>query len=113
MNANKYTLFKVFKYALYLFLSMNVYWFFVEESAANVLLYPGGVGFRDIIDAYAATVDTAAWVVLLLMFELETYILEDHHFTPPVTWSLHSLRAICYAFIVYAVFGGSRSKGAG
>jgi hypothetical protein len=39
------------------------------------------------------------------MFELETYVLEDHHFTRSVTWSLHSLRFICYAFIVYAVSG--------
>ena len=105
MNVNRYTLYQAFKYALYVFLSMNVYWFFVEEFAANKLLYPDGVGLGDVIGAYAATVDTAAWVVLLLMFELETYILEDHHFTRPVTWSLHSLRAICYAFIVYAVFG--------
>lgn len=105
MTVNRYTLYQAFKYVLYVFLSMNVYWFFVEEHAANVLLYPDGVGLRDIIDAYAATVDTAAWVVLLLMFELETYILEDRHFTRAVTWSLHSLRAICYAFIVYAVTG--------
>ncbi|MDJ0814430.1 MAG: hypothetical protein QNJ23_11950 [Woeseiaceae bacterium] len=105
MNINRYTLYQVFKYALYLFLSMNVYWFFREESAANVLLYPDGVRFGDIIDAYASTVDTAAWVVLLLMFELETYILDDRHFTRPVTWSLHSLRAISYGFIVYAVSG--------
>ncbi len=105
MNISRYTLYQAFKYALYLFLAMNVYWFFREESAANILLYPDGVGFRDIIDAYASTVDTAAWVVLLLMFELETYILDDRHFTRPVTWSLHSLRAFCYAFIAYAVSG--------
>lgn len=105
MSVNKYTLFQVFKYALYVFLSMNVYWFFVEESAANELLYPNGVGFGDIIGAYAATVDTAAWVVLLLMFELETYVLEDRHFTRTVTWSLHTLRAVCYAFIIYAFYG--------
>lgn len=105
MNVNRYTLYQVFKYVLYVFLSMNVYWFFAEENAANALLYPNGVGWRDIIDAYAATVDTAAWVVLLLLFELETYILEDRHFTRTVTWSLHSLRALCYAFIVYAVWG--------
>jgi hypothetical protein len=105
LSANKYTFFLVFKYALYLFLSMNVYWFFTEEHAANELLYPNGVGFGDIIGAYAATVDTAAWVVLLLMFELETFILEDRQFTHTVTWSLHTLRAVCYAFIVYAFYG--------
>jgi hypothetical protein len=84
---------------------MNVYWFFAEEHLAAALQFPGGVGLRDMIEAYAATIDTAAWVILLLMFELETRVLDDRHFTRPVTWSLHGLRAICYAFIVYAFYG--------
>ena len=84
---------------------MNIYWFFAEEILAAKLLYPDGVGIRNLIGAYPATIDTAAWVVLLLMFELETYVLEDHHFTKSVNWALHSLRAVCYAFIVYAFFG--------
>ena len=105
MTINRYTLYQVFKYALYIFLSMNVYWFFVEEYQANFLLYPDGVRLGDLYDAYAATIDTAAWVVLLLMFELETYILEDHHFTRPVTISLHVLRAVCYALIIRVFFG--------
>jgi hypothetical protein len=57
------------------------------------------------LKAYAATVDTAAWVVLLLMFELETWVLEDRHFTRPVAWSLHTLRAVCYLFIISAFYG--------
>jgi hypothetical protein len=105
LTINRYTLYQAFKYALYIFLSMNVYWFFAEEFAANKLLYPDGVGFGDIMGAYVATVDTLSWVILLLMFELETYVLEDRHFTRPVTWSLHSLRAVCYVFIVYSFFG--------
>jgi len=84
---------------------MNIYWFFAEEFLAAKLLYPNGVGLLDIIGGYNATIDTAAWVVLLLMFELETYVLEDDHFTKPVTRSLHGLRAICYTFIVYAFYG--------
>ena len=105
MTINRYTLYQVFKYALYIFLSMNVYWFFVEEFQANFLLYPSGVQLGDLYDAYAATIDTAAWVVLLLMFELETYILEDHHYSRPVTISLHVLRAVCYALIIRVFFG--------
>jgi hypothetical protein len=98
-------IFQVFKYVVYVLLAMNVYWFFVEEFLAAKLLYPGGVGLGDLIGAFPATIDTASWVVLLLMFELETYVLEDEQFTRPVTWSLHGLRAICYAFIVYAFYG--------
>jgi hypothetical protein len=39
------------------------------------------------------------------MFELETYVLDDQHFTKRVTWTLHGLRAFCYIFIVYAFYG--------
>ena len=84
---------------------MNIYWFFVEEVLAAKTQFPNGVGIKVMIEAYAATIDTAAWVVLLLMFELETYVLADEQFTRPVTWSLHTLRTICYAFIVYAFYG--------
>lgn len=105
LTINRYTLYQAFKYALYIFLSMNVYWFFVEEFQANLLLYPDGVRFGDLYGAYVATIDTAAWVVLLLMFELETYILEDRHFTRPVRYGLHLLRALCYALIIRAFFG--------
>lgn len=105
MSLSRGTLFQLFKYGVYVLLAMNVYWFFAEEHLAAKLQFPNGVGLADLIEAYAATIDTAAWVVLLLMFELETCILEDRHFTKPVTWGLHGLRAICYAFIVYAFYG--------
>lgn len=105
MSISRDTVFAAFKYAVYTLLAMNVYWFFVEEHAAAQLQYTGGVAFVSLIEAYAATIDTAAWVVLLLMFELETHILEDRHFTRRVTLSLHSVRAVAYAFIVYAFYG--------
>lgn len=105
MTISRGTVYQVFKYAVYLFLAMNVYWFFAEEHSAAQLQFVDGVGLGDLIEAYAATIDTLAWVVLLLMFELETYILEDRHFTRPVALALHGLRAICYGFIVYAFYG--------
>ncbi|MGI9234311.1 MAG: hypothetical protein ACR2RD_11820 [Woeseiaceae bacterium] len=105
MTANSNALFQLFKYVVYVLLGMNIYWFFDEESAAAVLQFSSGVGAEDLIEAYSSTIDTAAWVVLLLLFELETYVLEDRHFTKAVTRSLHGLRVLCYAFIVYAFYG--------
>ncbi len=90
---------------VYALLTANIFIFFSEEWAAAPHRFTNGVEWKDMIEAFAATIDTASWVVLLLMFELETYILDDSHFTPKVTWSLHGLRAICYAFIVYSFYG--------
>ncbi len=95
----------VFKYSVYALLSFNVYLFFAEEWAAAALQFPGGVAPGDVIEAYASTIDTAAWVVLLLLFELETRLLDDRLFTPPVTFALRLFRALCYTVIVYAFYG--------
>jgi hypothetical protein len=85
LTFNSSRLFQLFKYVVYAFLAMNVYWFFAEEYAAAPLRYPNGVGLSHLQDAYTATIDTLAWVILLLMFELETYILEDKQFTRVVS----------------------------
>lgn len=105
MSISSNRLFQLFKYTVYSLLTINVYLFWNEESAAAALQFTNGIAFGDIIEAYAATIDTAAWVVLLLMFELETYVLEDHHYTPAVTTSLKTVRALCLAIIAYAFMG--------
>lgn len=98
-------LFQLFKYFVYAMLAFNIYVFWGEEALAAVVQFPHGIPMVELINAYAATIDTAAWVVLLLMFELETYVLEDHHYNRTVTWSLHFVRALCYTVIVYAFYG--------
>jgi hypothetical protein len=105
LTINNSRLFQLFKYTVYALLALNIYWFWREEYLAAAVQFPNGVQLANLIDAYAATIDTAAWVVLLLMFELETYVLEDHHYSPTVTWTLHGVRALCYVFIVYAFYG--------
>jgi len=105
LTINSRFFFQAFKYTVYVLLAMNIYWFYDEESLAAALQFANGVDFADLIEAFSATIDTAAWVVLLLMFELETYVLDDQQFTKAITWSLHGLRALCYAFIVYAFYG--------
>ena len=105
MSKNGALLYQVFKYSIYALLTFNVYLFYAEESTAAALQFSRGIAWEDIIEAYSATIDTVAWVVLLLMFELETYVLGDRHFTKPVAWSLHGLRAVCYLFIIYAFSG--------
>ena len=98
-------IFQFFKYSVYALLTINIYLFFIEEWAAMAHRFSDGLYIEDIIEGFAATIDTTAWVVLLLMFELETYVLDDRHFTKRVTWSLHGLRAICYVFIIYSFYG--------
>lgn len=105
MTINRDRIFQLFKYSVYALLTLNIYLFFVEEWAASPHRFADGLAISEIIEAFAATIDTAAWVILLLMFELETYVLEDRHMSKRVTWTLHGLRIFCYVFIVYAAYG--------
>lgn len=105
MKINGRVLYQLFKYSIYTLLTINIFVFFGEEWLAARLESPQGVPFSQVFKAYAATIDTAAWVILLLMFELETYVLEDRRWTPKVKISLHALRATCYVFIVFAFTG--------
>lgn len=105
MTVNRAIVFQLFKYAVYCLLTANVFIFGREEYLAAQLQFADGIALADFIEAYAATIDTAAWVVLLLMFELETYVLDDRHFTPRKTMLLHGVRFLSYAFILYAFYG--------
>jgi len=98
-------LFQLFKYSLYLFLMFNVYLFFQEDYSASSQTFSDGISFSQIIQAFTATIDTAAWVVLLLLFELETYVLEDEQLKGTTKWSMNIISVICYSFIIYSFYG--------
>ncbi|MBE9538436.1 MAG: hypothetical protein IMF06_05095 [Proteobacteria bacterium] len=97
--------FQLFKYTVYIFLTMNIYHFFIEDYAASSHTFAAGISLGQVIEAFTATIDTAAWVILLLLFELETYVLEDDKIKGALKWSLHLTRALCYLFIIYSFYG--------
>ena len=98
-------LFQLFKYSVYALLTLNIVLFFLEDHAAVLIKYAEGLTPALILEGYATSIDTAAWVILLLVFELETYVLEDRHFTKTVNRLLTAIRAFCFAFIVFAFYG--------
>jgi len=97
--------YQTFKYSIYLMLSFNVYLFFSEEWLASKIIFASGINLENIIEGFSSTIDTAAWVVLLLLFELETYIIPDNKLVGLTKRALHSVRMLCYIIIVYAFYG--------
>ena len=100
-----YKIYRAFKYTVYVLLTLNVILFFREEYLANFEIYPNGVALGQLVEAYAATVDTLAWVILLLMFELETAVIPDDKLQGSLKWWMMLVRGVCFCFIVYAFFG--------
>jgi hypothetical protein len=99
------TVFRAFKYTIYLLLAYNTLLFFQEDLAASAETFGDTVTWRNVVEAYSATFDTASWVVLLLLFELETAVIDDEKLQGGLKWLFTGIRSICYFFIVYAFYG--------
>lgn len=97
--------FVAFKYAVYLLLTANLFFFFREEYLAVPALFPEGLNTGNVLEAYSATLDTLAWVVLLWLFELETAVISDERLRGGLKWLLMAIKTVCYAFIAVAFFG--------
>jgi hypothetical protein len=93
------------KYITYALLSFNVYLFLQEELLALEFTFAGGIEPGQIIQSFAATIDTGAWVILLLLFELETSVFDDSKLHGGLKWLMHGLRGICYIAVGYAFSG--------
>ncbi len=98
-------LFTAVKYLTYLLLLANVFLFLREESGSLEHTFTGAISIAQFVQVFAATIDTTAWVVLLLLFELETSILDDEKIRGWVKRLIHGTRLICGAAIVWAFSG--------
>ena len=104
-QVNRRDWFSVFKYLVYTALVANVALFFKDDWEAVSHVFQDGLPFTRIIEGFAASIDTAAWVVLLLLFELDTGQLSEEVLARPIGLVIRSLRALCYAVIVYVLTG--------
>jgi hypothetical protein len=98
-------LFTGVKYAVYLALLGNVYFFLQEELGSLQHTFSGRLSLGQLVQVFAATIDTAAWVILLLLFELETWVLDDETITGWTRRSLHGIRMLCGLAIFWAFLG--------
>ena len=105
-TAVRKNLFLLVKWLTYGWLAYNGYLFFVDEHAASQTTFNGQLSFSEIIKVYSGSIDTTFWILLILLLELETYIIDDEILKKPaVKWLMIFLRSICYAVIMYAVYG--------
>ncbi|MDG1165071.1 MAG: hypothetical protein P8N61_06840 [Porticoccaceae bacterium] len=97
---------KAFKYSVYALLGLNILLFFQEELLATAQTFSQGMNLVDIIQGFTATIDTAAWFLLLILFELETSVLDDKTLrNPKVQVVFLAIRTFSYGFILYACYG--------
>ena len=98
--------FNIFKYSVFALLGFNAVQYFLQDYAASQQVFGAELQWSQVVEAYAVTIDTLSWIMLLFMFDLETSVLSrDGLKKPEITWIIGGIKALCYGFIVYALYG--------
>ncbi|MGB0863491.1 MAG: hypothetical protein ACPGXZ_11285 [Saprospiraceae bacterium] len=98
--------FQFFKYSVYTFLFTNIFLFLRKETIAATHRFPDGYDFGQIIEVFPSTIDTAAWFGLLMLFELETWIISDENLKKGYLRAiLKTFSLIFFSFVLYSFWG--------
>ena len=109
MNASSETSsltpYMLLKYGVYVALLANIFLFLVEEIDSAGAMNASVIGVASFFQIFSTTIDTAAWLALLIFFELETYVLSDNTLRGHTGRVIHVVRALCLATISIACWG--------
>jgi hypothetical protein len=104
-------LFQAFKYFIYALLAVNAGYFFVDNFSGSGFLYEEGLKLSDIIVAYTDAIDTAAWLILLILLELETWVIPDEKIKGWLDGIMSVISFACWAVILYSFYGYAATLG--
>ena len=93
------------KWFVYVWLCINFLQYLLDDILAYNASLAADASLADIILTFRTTIDTAAWLVLIVVFELETYALPDAAFTRWLERVFTVVKALCYTCIAYAAYG--------
>lgn len=94
---------QIIKWTVYSLLIVNFGFYIWEDVDRAIHTLHAGSTLFDLTGEFATSIDTSAWFILLLMFELETYQLEDKQWTGWVAKTVHGARIVCYLMIAHTV----------
>ena len=100
----KRSAFQIFKIGIFSVLMVNLFYYLYEDVTAFLYLSPGYTIF-DSLEAFAVTIDYVMWMVLIVLFEMETNADAKDLLTEKRKWVFAALTTICYVFLVYAAYG--------
>ncbi len=95
---------QVVKWIVYTLLIINWGFYIYEDWDRAVHTLNDGSTLFDWAREFATSIDESAWFVLLFMFELQTYVLEDQDWKGWVAKTVHGVRLVCFAMIMHTVY---------
>ncbi len=95
------------KLVVYSLLLVN-FAFYIRDDwvAAGHTLYEGST-WLDWTRAFAVTIDESAWIVLLLLFEMETFLLSDNALSRWQSTTMLAIRIVCYVSLGHTLYAYS------
>jgi hypothetical protein len=98
---------QAFKWVVYTLLIINWVHYLRQDWTRASHTLTAASSLLDWTSAFATSIDVTAWFVLLAMFELETYVLDDEAWTGWVAQVVHGIRLLCFLMIAHTVYAFS------
>jgi hypothetical protein len=92
------------KWTVYTLLFINFVFYVFEDWNRAVYTLHAGSALLDWAGEFATSIDESAWFLLLIMFELETYVVDDKDWTGWVAHSVRGVRLFSYVLLAHTVY---------
>ena len=104
---NMHKIQQTIKWTVYALLIVNfVFYVFEDWNRAMFTLDASSTALKW-AGEFATTIDELGWFLLLFMFEIETYIVDDEDWTGWIAHTVRGVRMFCYALIAHTVYAFS------
>jgi hypothetical protein len=92
------------KWIVYSLLLINFILYIRDDWVIAGHTLHSGSSFLQLTGAFATTIDESAWMFLLILFELETYLLSDEPLSRAKTLLMQGIRVICYISLSHTLY---------
>ena len=92
------------KWIVYTLLIVNFAFYIAEDWERALHTITADSTLLDWTSEFATSIDEAAWFLLLFMFELETYVLDDDKLKGWTQRLVRGTRIVCYLMLAHTVF---------
>ncbi len=96
--------FQLIKLVVYSLLLINFVLYIKDDWEIAAYTMRNGGDFLDWTGAFATTIDESAWIILIFLFEMETYILSDEPLSRPKAFLMLGARIICYISLSHSMY---------
>jgi hypothetical protein len=93
-----------FKWTVYALLFFDFTLYLYQDIGSAPFTLDADSDLLEVLAAYVTSIDLIAWFTLILLFELETYVLVDRAWTGATKWVVQGVRLACYVAILHTSF---------